>query len=509
MKKFLLVLVSIMSTLAIGAACNGGDSVTSSSEESSQTVEVGLQEMEISLSSKSFPYDGNEHSLEIEGELPSKAVVVWQNNALKDVGEKLVFATVRCAGYKDVELKAILTVVGQDMAEGIALENEELSVDYEEEYSFRLSNESLLPDGAILTETYIDMRSGREVEGKPDFGGEFRYVLQIHAPGYNAKTIYGRLTIARPAAESVEITNLPYVPISKYRDVPALLPGISWVPEVNVLPKGHSDVEIEFATEDDSRIQYANGAFVALENYGNCKITVSIKGTEISQTYTFVVPECSFFYEDFEDESKTLYIEQYVIEKGADGRMDYTKDENGNYVFIPIPRGQEVRLDENGKAERDENGNVLFFDKAVPDEYYGASASSGTTSEILTENGNRFLHVVGAENFNKYYSFLGIDACPNGGWEVGRYRIEMDVTGEYPFTFYWLNPNVVGGVEVITLNTTGIASDATAVIADGKICIEFNLTEANITGDNGVRFAAFIKNAFEFTIDNIMIIKVK
>ncbi len=509
MKKFLLLLVSLMSMVAIGAACNSGGSATSDSEESSQTVEVGLKEMEISLSSKSFPYDGSDHSLEIEGTLPEKAVVVWQNNVLKDVGEKLVFATVRCAGYKDVSLKATLTVVGQDMADGIALENDSIQVDGAEEYAFKVKDETLLPADAVFTETYIDMNSGKVLDGKPNFGGEFRYVLQIDAPGYNTKTIYGQLTVARPVAESVEITNLPSVAIAKYRGRVALLPGIRWVPEVNVLPYGHSDVEIEFASSDESRIKFEDGAFVALENYGDCEITVSIKGTEIESTYNVLVPECSFYYEDFEDESKTLYIEQYVIEKGADGRMDYTRDENGNYVFIAIPRGKEIRLDENGKAERDESGNVLFFDKAVPDVYYGASASSGMVSELITQNGSKVLHVVGNENFSEYYSFLGIDACPGSGWEAGRYLIEMDVTGAYPFTFYWANPNVAGGVEVIMNGTTGIASNAQAEIVDGKISIEFTLTEANITEGNAIRFAAFVKNAFEFTIDNILILKVK
>ncbi len=508
MKKFLLLLMSLVSTLTICTACDSfGLGSNGSDTPSSETVNAELKDMEISLSSKSFPYDGSEHSLEIEGTLPAKAVVVWQNNTLTDVGEKLVFATVRCVGYKDVSLKATLTVVGQDMAEGIVLENESIRLDAVGEYAFKIKDETLLPADAVFTETYIDMNSGKVLDAKPNFGGEFRYVLQIDAPGYNTKTIYGQLMVAHSAAESVEITNLPSVAIAKYRGRIALLPGIRWVPEVNVLPYGHSDVEIEFTSSDESRIKFEGGAFVALENYGDCEITVSIKDTEIATTYNVLVPECSFYYENFEDESKTLYVEQYVIEKGADGRMDYTRDENGNYVFIAIPRGKEIHLDANGKAERDANGNVLFFDKAVPDVYYGASASSGTTSAIISQNGNRVLQVVGAENFEAYYSFLEIDACPDGGWEAGRYLIEMDVTGAYPFTFYWANPNVVGGVEV--LSSIGVSSNMQAEIVDGKISIEFTLTEANITEGNAIRFAAFVKNAFEFTIDNILILKVQ
>ncbi len=510
MKKFLMLLMLLASAVTVCTACDSLDSC--GSDDPGSQVESVLKDMEISLSSKSFAYDGQEHSLEIEGELPEKAVVAWQNNALTDVGEQLVFATVRCAGYNQVSLKATLTVVGQDMSDAIALEEESVSVGYGEAYSFKIGDESLLPSGSVLTETYVDMNSGDVLESKPDFGGEFRYVLHIDAPGYNTKTVYGRLTIARPEATSVEITNLPEVPIAKYRGRPALLPNTEWVPEVNVYPKGHSAVELEFTTEDDSRIQFVNGAFVALENYGDCKITVSIKGTEISKTYNFVVPECSFYYEDFEDESKTLYVQQFVMEKNAQGQMDYTRDENGNYVFIEIPRGQEVRLDANGKAERDADGNVLFFDKAVPDANYGAYAAGASSSEVVTQNGNKVMQIGITENFTNNYSFLEIDACPSGGWEVGTYSLEMDVaqvTGEYPFTFYWVNPTATasGGVELL-LGSNGVTADMRAIVEDGKLSIEFSLTAANLAEGNAIRFAAFAKNAFEFTVDNIRIIKI-
>ncbi len=508
MKKFLLLLISLASLVAMGVACKDKEGEGANGGSANQTVESVLQEMEISLSSKSFPYDGKEHSLEIEGELPARAVVVWQNNSLKDVGENLVFATVRCAGYKEVSLKATLTVVGQDMAAGLVLESESLSVGYGATYAFTLADEALLPDGAVCTETYIDRSSGKVVDGKPDFGGEFRYVLQISAPGYNAKTIYGELTIARPNAESVRITNLPSVAIAQYKGRAALLPGIPWTPEVEVLPKGHADVEIELATEDATRIQYKDGAFVALESYGDCKITVSIEGTEISATYTVAVPECAFYYEGFEDKSEKLYIVEYVKEMDKDGKMDYTKNEKDEYVYVAIPRGQEVRLDANGKAERDAEGNILFFDKAVPDVYYGAFASSTASSEILTQNGNRVMHVTVAEGFYSQYSFLDIDGCPGGGWQAGKYYLEMEVTGSYPFIFYWVDPTVEGGVKVLA-DTVGTSSDASAVVKNGKIVIEFTLKEEDITEGNAIRFASSKKDAFDFTVDNIMIIKVQ
>ncbi len=482
MKKILLLLTVLVSCFAFGTACGGDlNSSASDSSQGSQTIESGLKTMNVSLSSKSFDYDGSEHSLTIDGELPEKAVVTWQNNSLKDVGERTVFATVRCQGYKDVSLKATLTVVGQDMPNELALKNAAISVDYGAAYAFEVNDESLLPEGYSLVETYVDMSSGEVVDQKPDFGGNFRYVLQISAPGYNTKVIHGDLAISRPDAVSVEIINLPSVPIAKYTNKAALLPNMKWIPEVEILPKGHKDVELVFTTNNDSRIQFENGAFVALENFGDCKITVAIKGTEISKTYTVSVPECSYYYEDFEDESKTLYTQQFVMEKNELGQDVPKLDENGAGIIIP----------------KDEN-----------EEYFGAFASVGTTSEIISQNGNQVLHVTGVENFNVYYSYFEIDATPTDGWTTGTYRLEMDVTGDYAFTFWWIR-NALDGANYYLMANSGVLSNGEAVVQDGKVAIEFTLTESSLGDTNVIRFAQSSRNAFDFTVDNISIIKIQ
>ncbi len=479
MKKFLLLLTILVSIFAFGTACKDGEETSEGNGGgNSQTVETELKTMDITLSSQSFAYDGNEHSLTIGGELPEKAVVAWQNNSRKDVGEQLVFATIRCKGYKDVSLKATLTVVGQNMSDTLALTNDNVSVLYGEEYAFAINDESLLPTGYSFVETYIDMRSGEVLDEKPNFGGEFRYELQIAAPGYNTKVLRGELTIVRPVAESIEIINLPSVPVAKYTNKAALLPSVKWVPEVEILPKGHQDVEIEYSTANEERIKFENGAFVALDNVGDCKITVSIKGTEISTTYTVTVPDCAYYYEDFEDDSKTLYQQQFVMEEdGVTPKLD----ESGNGIIIP----------------KDPNTD-----------YYGAFASVSATSELVSNNGNTALHVTGMESFDVYYSYFEIDAQPTGGWTTGKYRIEMDVTGNYAFTFWWIR-NVKDGMNFYLIPNSGALANGEAVVNGGKIVIEFTLAEDSLGDTNVIRFAQSSRNAFDFTVDNITIIKTK
>ncbi len=473
MKKFLLALIFLVSVFAVGTAC--GDKKEGKEDSS---IGATLQTMDISLNSKTFDYDGQEHSLTIEGELPENAVVVWQNNRLKDVGENTVFVSVKCAGYKEVSLKATLTVLGRDFPDGVALEAETVSVHYGDEYSFALKDEGALPADCVLTEKYIDMQSGEEVDGKPTFGGDFKYVLQVSAPGYNAKLLYGTLSISRPDAESVEIVNLPSVPVTKYMGKAALLPGVKWTPQVEILPKGHKEVELEYTTDNDL-ICFENGAFVAAETAGNCKITVTLKGTDVSKTYTVTVADCDFYYEDFEDDGKTLYQQQFVMVENEQGQLVPKLDENGAGIIIP----------------KDESTD-----------YYGAFSAVGTNSEILTQNGNGALHVTGAENFAVYYSYFEIDATPTGGWKAGTYRVEMEVTGDYAFTFWWIR-NASDGANYYLIPDSGALSNGEAVIENGKIVIEFTLTADSLGDTNVIRFAQSSRNGFEFTVDNIMIVK--
>ncbi len=505
MKKFLLLLTVLASIFAFGTACNGSDSDSSpiDSSQGSQTVESSLKTMNVSLASKSFNYDGQAHSLTIDGELPEKAVVAWQNNSLTDVGEQMVFATVRCQGYKEVSLKATLTVIGQDISAELALQNAEISVGYGEEYAFALNDVTLLPEGYSLTETYVDTSTGTVLDEKPDFGGEFRYVLQINASGYNTKVIHGDLTIARPDVTGVEITNLPTVAGASYSGKAAILPGIAWEPEINILPKGHKDVEIEYTTSDDTRIKFENGEFIASENYGTCDITVSIKGTAISQTYTVTVADCDFFYEDFEDDTKALFYQEYVMEKNEQGQL-VNKLTDAGYA-IPIPRGKTVVLDENGKAPVDENGNVIFVDKEKIEDNYLAFGAVSTNYQLDSVNGNNVLRVTGAESYIPTYTYVDIDGQPGDGWTAGRYRIEMDVTGEdeFVFTFFWVKDDAVNVVA-----NSGTLSNAEAIVENGKIVIEFTITDALIGNYNTLRFAQSGRSAFDFTVDNILVVKV-
>ena len=64
----------------------------------------------VKLSDQTLTYDGEKHSLEVEGELPSGVSVSYTNNGKVDSGTYEVTANLTGAGYEPLELKAKLTI---------------------------------------------------------------------------------------------------------------------------------------------------------------------------------------------------------------------------------------------------------------------------------------------------------------------------------------------------------------------------------------------------------------
>ena len=109
----------------------------------------------IKFESKEFTYDGKEHRLEIEGDLPKGVSVSYENNSIIDVGVKKVIAKFGHdnPNYNDIEpLEATLKVVqGKYDLSNIIFESKRFTYDGEEH---GLEIQGLLPVG--LSVTYIN-----------------------------------------------------------------------------------------------------------------------------------------------------------------------------------------------------------------------------------------------------------------------------------------------------------------------------------------------------------------
>lgn len=112
MKKAIriLCLLAMAAMMAVGfAACdqsgNGDQSQGDQTPSDEKQTFTG-----ISFEDRTVTYDGSEHSLTIEGELPENAQVVYENNTATNAGTYQATATLSAENYQTLELSATLTI---------------------------------------------------------------------------------------------------------------------------------------------------------------------------------------------------------------------------------------------------------------------------------------------------------------------------------------------------------------------------------------------------------------
>lgn len=115
--------LAVFATLALFAACSGGDSGGEGNTESETKTFEGIV-----LESKEFSYDGEVHFLQLTGTVPQGAKVEWEGNGESLPGVYNVSATVSMQGYETLSLKATLTITALVFDESITLEDIEVEV---------------------------------------------------------------------------------------------------------------------------------------------------------------------------------------------------------------------------------------------------------------------------------------------------------------------------------------------------------------------------------------------
>ena len=101
MKKLGCIALSVLLFFSAGLFVSCGTSTDDGTDE---------EFTNITLEDKTFTYDGEPHSLAIQGTLPDGTEVTYQNNGKTDAGEYTVTATLSKAGYKTLGLSAVLTI---------------------------------------------------------------------------------------------------------------------------------------------------------------------------------------------------------------------------------------------------------------------------------------------------------------------------------------------------------------------------------------------------------------
>lgn len=118
------------------------------------TISVEVNDIEgITLSDKSFSYDGTAHKLGFSGTLPKGVKAEWSDDSSRtDVGTTTVTLTLSGYGYNTKVLTAYITVNQGDLDKVLGVKLEDTTFTYDgNEHGLSYSSTAKLPDGIIVT----------------------------------------------------------------------------------------------------------------------------------------------------------------------------------------------------------------------------------------------------------------------------------------------------------------------------------------------------------------------
>ena len=134
----------------------------------------------ITFSDATFDYDGEPHSIYVDG-APSYATVTYTNNGKKSVGVYTVTAKISSPNHNTLTKTAILTILGQDIT-GVTFSDKSFEYDGK---SHSLEVEGELPEGVSVSYTN---------NGKTD-SGTYKVTAKLTGEGYNPLELTANLTI--------------------------------------------------------------------------------------------------------------------------------------------------------------------------------------------------------------------------------------------------------------------------------------------------------------------------
>lgn len=286
---------------------------------------------DVLLNSATFNFDGQEHCLVLEGNIPEGTEVIWENNSRTLPGVSNVSVSLSKENYFPLTLSANLIVNSLEFSNDVALVPKQITnINPGDEYSFTIENSQKLPSNYTVDILFINKISGERYNEKPYFGGEFLVEYELNAPGYNSKILEAELQINYSEVESVEFTNIPSIDHPRFENKNIMLKNQIWKPDYIISPLGADPTnEIVLSSLDNSIIKVENNSFVAVSS-GITEISITVSGKTDSISIEVLNEGC--FYENFEGEHHNG-----VASEGTVGKL--IDDPSGNhsyYVYKPV-----------------------------------------------------------------------------------------------------------------------------------------------------------------------------
>lgn len=424
--KVLALIVFVLPFAFILSACGDNDNL--------KTFE------NITFANQTIDYDGQEHEIVLDGELPQGVNVVYENNKGTNAGVYNAKATLTLEGYKTLELTAKLTInkLNYDMSTA--------HWNYESEFVYNGSEQSVevvgLPQGITVKQYQNNAKTN---VGNYTASVEFNYDTVNH----NEPTLANLNWIINKA----NITGITFESRNyEYDTQKHSLECVGNIPANSTVKITYNDVEVDGVSEVGT---YTVKLVITNANYNTYQDTATLKITSTEELLYSVVFNNKLYFQNNLDNNK-LYV--------YDG-TNVTKVNNDKAEYFTI------------------NGNQVY--------YYSSSLFSkviksfnGTTASVLLDVNGEYLACDGT------YLYYAINNLVLNTDQNGIYKIKLDGSedairlvqdkAEY-LTYYDNNiyySNVSDGRKLYSISVNANNQETGTLLYDEKV--------SDILIDNGI-----------------------
>ena len=140
----------------------------------------------VTLSNKTVTYNGQEHLIVVEGEIPDGVTVTYSSNAGTNAGTYNAVALLQGEGYQPLQLTATLTIAPAPIT-GILFENGTVEYDALPHSIYIMGN---VPAGVTVNYTY----NGQDVDEVTD-AGKYEVKATLSSPNHETLVLTATLNI--------------------------------------------------------------------------------------------------------------------------------------------------------------------------------------------------------------------------------------------------------------------------------------------------------------------------
>ena len=301
--KILALIVFVLPFAFILSACGDNDNL--------KTFE------NITFANQTIDYDGQEHEIVLDGELPQGVNVVYENNKGTNAGVYNAKATLTLEGYKTLELTAKLTInkLNYDMSTA--------HWNYESEFVYNGSEQSDevlgLPQGVTVKQYQNNAKTNA---GNYTANVEFNYDTVNH----NEPTLANlNWTINKANITGITFESRNY----EYDTQKHSLECVGNIPANSTVKVTYNDVEVDGVSEVGT---YTVKLVITNANYNTYEDTATLKITSTEELLYSVVFNNKLYFQNNLDNNKLYVYDGTNVKKVNNDKAEYFTI-NGNQVY--------------------------------------------------------------------------------------------------------------------------------------------------------------------------------